>query len=83
MLETLADILDVIVPRFIREDVALEYNDEQEGWDIVCSVKDIQEGEEFEAFATVKSFNLFGYGLFPRMVGEVMYELRPYKNGSR
>lgn len=75
MLETLTGILDVVIPRFITEDVALEYNDEQEGWDIVCPVKNIQEGEEFEAFATVKSFNLFGYGLFPRMVGEVRYEL--------
>lgn len=76
MIETLTNLLDVVIPRFITEDVALEYDDERGGWDIVCSVKDIQEGEEFEAFATVKSFNLFGYGLFPRMVGEVRYGIR-------
>lgn len=66
--------LDEMFPRFMTEDVALVMNEDGSGWEIVCSVIDIQEGEEFEAFATMRFFNLFGVALFPEMVGEIRYE---------
>lgn len=67
--EFLRAIADVAVPRFMTEDVALQIRDG--GYHIVCCMADIEEGEIFDGVATVRMFNFFGAGLWPKMVGEV------------
>ncbi|AYN55392.1 hypothetical protein [Dickeya phage Coodle] len=72
-------LLDVLVPRFIEEVVAFGMCDDSEDPDVyeyypMCALKDIAEGEEVAAVGTMRSFNLFGFALFPKLIGE----LRPY-----
>lgn len=64
---------DVLVPRFITEDVALQrrgYGMELNDFEIVCAMTDVQPGEVFDAIATVDSFQIFGIG-FSYRVGNV------------
>lgn len=76
-------LLDVLTPRIVTEDVALEeYSDYfncmgiDEQYGIVCSMRDIKPGERFDGIATMRVFNLFGMGLFPKQIGDV----RPWVN---
>lgn len=53
---------DVIVPRFITEDVAID----RVGLDdfmIVCSLADVEPGERFDGIATVDAFQFLGMGI--------------------
>jgi hypothetical protein len=61
--------LDWLIPRFITEEVALSYT--KDGYVPVCSMRDLSEGETPDATITMSSFNLFGFGLFPKYLGEV------------
>lgn len=70
-------LLDALIPRFVTEDVALAGN-EQQGYRIVCCVDDIEPDERFDGIATIKCFNLFGFGLFPQQVGEVRSWINPH-----
>jgi hypothetical protein len=67
-------IFDILIPRFMTEDVALMETDE--GYEIVCAMSDIEHGEEWDGIATMKMFNMFGFAMFPRQIGEV----RPWIN---
>jgi hypothetical protein len=62
-------LLDYLVPRFITEDVALI--EQAEGFEIVCCIADVEPGERFDAVATIRCFNLLGFDLWPKQVGEV------------
>jgi hypothetical protein len=62
-------ILDVLIPRFMTEDVALI--DTGERYEIVCSMVDVMEWERFDGVATMRVFNFLGFALFPKMIGEV------------
>lgn len=62
-------LIDLIIPRFITEDVAL--HDNGQGYEIVCCMDDVQPGERFDGVATMRCFNLFGSGIWPKQVGEV------------
>lgn len=62
-------LFDIILPRFITEDVAL--HDNGDCYEIVCCMSDIQEGERFDGIVTMRTFNLFGLAIFPKQVGEV------------
>jgi hypothetical protein len=61
-------LLDILLPRFITEEVAL--TDAGDHLEIACSMADVKPGERFAAVATVRTLNLFGMGLFPTMIGE-------------
>lgn len=61
-------LLDILLPRFITEEVALR--DDGDHLTIVCSLSDVKPGERFDAVGTIRSFNLFGLAIFPRTVGE-------------
>lgn len=61
-------LLDILIPRFITEEVAL--TDAGDHLEIACSMADVKPGERFAAVATVRTLNLFGLGLFPTMIGE-------------
>lgn len=59
-------ILDFLLPRFLTEDVALKDDGDQLA--IVCPMHDLKPGEQYDAVATMRVFNLFGRALFPRVV---------------
>lgn len=77
---SLRRILDILVPRFITEDAAAEVTfcghcDEPHPQP-VCSMLDIQPGEQFDGIITMRFFNLFGLTLFQRWDGV----MRPWVN---
>lgn len=56
---------DILTPRFITEDVAMERVGPGDGWDsfdIACSMADVQPGERFDGVAEVDSFTWLGFG---------------------
>ncbi|MDQ7104195.1 hypothetical protein REA38_11605 [Serratia sp. MF2] len=64
-------LLDIILPRFIEEKVLFDYDEVIEAYLPVCSVNDLKPGEYFPMIGTIKSFNFFGIGLFPKLVGKL------------
>ncbi|ELK4817120.1 TPA: hypothetical protein NID15_000677 [Pseudomonas aeruginosa] len=59
-------ILDILIPRFITERVALiDANGQLE---IACALSNVRPNERFDGIATIRSFNLAGFALFPKMV---------------
>lgn len=60
-------LLNILLPRFITEEVALR--DAGDHLVPACSMEDLRPGERFAAVATIRSFNLFGLAIFPRMIG--------------
>jgi len=76
--------LDIAIPRFITEDVALERIDPGIAWesfDIACSLSDVQPGEVFDAIATVDAFQFLGFGITYR-VGKARPFVNPYEVGN-
>ncbi len=68
-MQLLKKILDLAIPRFLDEDVALvEING---NYEIVCHISDLRPLEKFDAVVTMRVFNLFGWALFPKQIGEV------------
>lgn len=70
MLKTITGCLrfaaDLLIPRLITEDVALEKVGPGLDWDnyeIVCSMIDVQPGEVFDGIAEVNSFTWLGFGI--------------------
>lgn len=58
-------ILEIVIPRFTTEDVALQRTQPGNSWecfDIVCAMDDVQEYERFDGIATVDSFVFLGIG---------------------
>lgn len=68
-------LLDLLVPRFITEDVAIDGN-AQNGYSVVCCMEDVDPGEQFSGIATIRCFNLFGFALFAKQIGDI----RPWVN---
>lgn len=66
---------NVLVPRFITEEVALRYVgddftapwSEWDDWEIACSLADVLPGERFDGIATVDAFQCFGFGITYRI----------------
>lgn len=74
MLKTICDWLlfaaDLLIPRFITEDVALQRVSPGDDWDdfeIVCSMADVQPGEVFGGIAEADSFTWLGMGVTYRI----------------
>jgi hypothetical protein len=59
--------LDFIVPRFVTDDAAFCYNEVEDTFELICHIDDLYEDEEYHAIGRIKSFNLFGYGLFSKL----------------
>lgn len=71
---------DVLVHRFITEDVALRCSVDHKphDWDsyeIQCCMADVEPSEVFDGIATVDSFQMFGFGITYR-IGN----FRPFNN---
>ena len=62
-------IYDILIPRFITEDVALLEN--EKGYSIACSIDDVQDGEVFDAISTMSSLTWLGRSFFVKQVGPV------------
>lgn len=64
-------LLDFLIQRFVDEWVALEL-DIEGNYNMVCAVDNLSEEDKYYVDAVVKCaiFNLFGYGLFPKVIGE-------------
>ncbi|ELL4389738.1 hypothetical protein [Pseudomonas aeruginosa] len=60
-------ILDILIPRFITERVAL-LEATAGHLEIACAISDVRPNERFDGIATIRSFNLLGFALFPKMV---------------
>ena len=62
---------DILVPRFLTEDVALRFvgGDRADlgSYEIVCCMNDVQPGEAFDAVATVDSFGWLNIGITVRV----------------
>ena len=61
---------DVLIPRFITEDVAIRRIGMGSGWsdfEIVCAMSDVEFWETFDGIATVDSFQIFGVGFSYRI----------------
>lgn len=71
-------VLDICIPRFISEEVAfalLEEGEDGDSYIPICCMKDItDEDDDVVMVGTMRSFNLFGFALFPKLIGE----LHPY-----
>lgn len=83
-MRALLRLLDILIPRFITEDVAVKINKASchggDGWhdgEIVCSMRDVEPGEVFDGIVPVRSFNLFGYALCPKLAGPVRKWVNP------
>ena len=62
---------DVLIPRFLTEDVALRFvggdRTDLGSYEIVCCMNDVQPGEAFDAVATVDSFGWLNIGITARV----------------
>ena len=59
-------LLDILIPRFITEDVAvLEIDGE---YSPICNVDDLKAYDVYDKIIMVRTFNFFGFGLFPKMI---------------
>ena len=68
-----------LILRFIKEDVAFMLYEkgatpEENTYFPICALDDVDETDEVEMVGVMRSFNLLGFGLFPKLIGE----LRPY-----
>jgi hypothetical protein len=59
-------MLDMLIPRFITEDVAL-IGTERYGFEILCALKYVEPDDDYNLIGRATVFNLFGLGLFPRL----------------
>ena len=57
--------LDMAVPRFLTEKLALIYNEDDDDYDVYQQLWLCDENDEFDAICTCRCFNLFGFALFP------------------
>lgn len=62
------NLLDLLLPRFITEEAAMELVDGE--WQPVCSMEDVEPYEMFDGVGTIRGFNLFGRMIRPQLIGE-------------
>ncbi|AMD43497.1 hypothetical protein HWA94_gp58 [Pseudomonas phage ZC08] len=77
----LQKFLDILVPRFLTEDMACKKVGKHDNIIClmpICSLADVQPGEVFDAIVRVQMFNLFGFGLFPKPIGKPRPFVNPY-----
>ncbi|WP_447877529.1 hypothetical protein [Serratia fonticola] len=71
----LSRFFDIVIPRFLEEDTAFDWDDDHGAYVPVCSMRDVLPDEQFPFMGTMRCFNLFGMAICPRFVGE----LRPFE----
>lgn len=81
----LRELLDVLVPRFLTEDVACMVVDGHDGTSYlvpICPLAHVRPGEVFDVTVRTQTFNLFGFALFPRPVSEPRPFVNPHDAGK-
>lgn len=76
LLNFLYFVYDVLMPRFVTREVAFVLCEEIEGgsqdeYMPLCDMEDLHEDDDVHMVGTIRSFNLFGFGLFPKLIGEL------------
>lgn len=71
---------DILVPRFVDDQMACNDlgDDEYE----LMELEAVEPGERFDCIVTIRSFNLFGYGLFPKQIGAARPFVNPHDDGE-
>jgi hypothetical protein len=70
-LTTIMWLLDILVPRMITEKMALVRSDEPDEYEVLCPFEELEHLEAYDATWTMHYFNLFGFAVFPKVVGEI------------
>ena len=76
-------ILDLLLPRFIREDLAVNRVGYSSMYEIVHRLEDVRPGECFDGIATFSSFAAFGFSFFVRQVSEIRPFVNPHDGGAQ
>lgn len=66
---TIGQFIDAFMPRFVTDKVAFELID-----GCYCGIGPLwllEPGERYDATGTFRSFNLFGWAMFPKLIGEI------------
>lgn len=63
-------LLDLLIPRFVTDHVSLERTGEDE-YEVIGLVEDFPDDFPHQAVCHVTCFNLFGFGFFPTVEGEI------------
>ena len=58
-------LFDMLIPRFVTEELALIYDEEDDTYDVYAALWLCDEEDVFDAIVTCRCFNFFGFGLFP------------------
>ena len=74
---TLSKLLDILVPRFVTEDVAVKQVGRSSLHEHVSPMKDITPSARYDGVATMCTFKLLGYRLFSKQIGEVRPRVKP------
>ncbi len=60
-------ILDLLIPRFTNDRVAIVIM-ENGDYQSICLEHQLRDDDIYDKIITVRVFNLFGLGLFPKMI---------------
>lgn len=61
--------VDILTPRFIKEEVGfIEY---EGAYVPLCALVDVDEDDNVVMAGTMRSFNFFGFALFPKLLGNL------------
>ena len=65
-------ILDVLVPRFVVDQVAAVWVEDRHGWSLqpICRVEDLLPDDQYDIICRVRCLNVFGFALFPTFLKE-------------
>ena len=66
---TIKQFINAFTPRFITETVAFQLLDD--GYHIIAPMWLLDDGESYDATGEMRSFNLFGWAIFPRLLGKI------------
>jgi len=62
-------LFDLLTPRFIVENCAFKRDENGDLYNF-CREVDLMPGEAYEKILPIRSFNFFGFALFPELVEE-------------
>lgn len=82
MLKLLKKLYETLIPHFVTEWVVLSWDEKLQQYVLAFPAEFIEEHETPEYLIKVKSFSIFGFGVFPRLISDkVLYSdyLNKYK----
>lgn len=64
MIEFLKGLYDIMMPRYITENVAM-FRDEEGNWCVLCREIDLMDDDVYECIGVSRCFNFFGFAIRP------------------